>query len=1015
MSRAAALAFLGIALLGCQQRDALTDLRNASAAGGRYDGPRLTAFPAALAVTGRRGEETSMSAAELRLHAIAAAAAQTGTPRERAVALLLAGDVQPAVAGLKAAAATGGASEWNDLAAATMLLARRHDDPEEWADALGATTEALLRDPRMPEATFNRAVILEALLLAPAARAAFQTYLDLDGDSPWSAEARRHLSALAASRPRTWNNTVSRLRSAALRGASEEVTALVRTFPQQARTWSEAEFLGAWGALTLQQQAEAAAAELTVARVISNSLRRISGESLLGDTVEVIDRSAPDVRLQLANAHAQYREGRQKYGGGDRAAALPLLESSREAFARAGSPMAGLADYYAANILYDQLQYAEARKRLMRIRATARSSHRSLLAQNDWLEGLIDVVDGRVDACVETFDRAQAEFAALGENDNVLEMASRAAGMLAILGKRDEAWHRWPAAFAAASRSDDPSRVQTALAQTAVSELRQEKWGVAKAMLDFVISGESTAKPRTRFNALIWRALTTAKMRRPEQADDDLSAARATIARLDPQLRDRAWSELRRVEAMIVRDRDPRRAAHLLNAKSDDNASNKLWRISDLVERAGAERAFGDIAGARRDLLEAANLAETQRQRVSRDDIRDAFFGNANDAFVELTDVLEKSGDIDGAFEAAERGRSRLMLDRLHVESAVAAPLSAAVIASSLPPSTVLFHCTMTDRRLIMFAVRQGMIEAHDAEIPRADLENLIDAMARTVADDAGPQLAAFAERLSSLIFRGAEASLTSSKTLVFVPDDLTSRLVWSLLRNPLTHRLLLEDHCIVIAPSASTFLGSSEGQKSRTSALVVGDPRLDEGSGLSQLPFAAQEAAAIGALYSSSRILTGADATLASMQSALDHADVLHLATHAVLRSGNPSTSFIALAGKEGKWYLPEIAGQRFKRIRLVVAAGCQTGTRSAGRGDLRSFAGAFLFAGAQSVVGSLWDVDDSVTAHFSIAFHRALRAGSDPASALRQAQLLMKDSADARLRAPSAWAGFQLYGSGL
>jgi CHAT domain-containing protein/tetratricopeptide (TPR) repeat protein len=1014
VSRAAALACLGIALLGCPQRDALTDLRKASAAVGRHDGPRLTAFPAALAVTRRRGEETSTSAAELRLHAVAAAAAQRGTPRERAVALLLAGDVQPAVAGLRAAAATGGAAEWNDLAAAGMLLAGKHDDPQEWADALGATTEALARDPRMPEATFNRAVILEALSLAPAARAAFQAYLDLDGGSPWSAEARRHLSALTASRPRTWRNTVPHLRSAALRGAGEEVTALVRNFPQQARTWSEAEFLGAWGSLTLQQKAEAAAAELTVARAIGNSLRRISGESLLGDTVDVIDRSAPDVRLQLAKAHTQYREGRQKYGGGDRAAALPFLESSREAFARAGSPMAGLADYYAANILYDHMQYAGARKRLMRIRAIARSSHRSLLAQNYWLEGLIDVVDGRVDACVEAFDRAKAEFAALGENDNVLEMASRAAGMLAILGKRDEAWHRWPAAFAAASRSDDPSRVQTALSQTALSELRQGKWGVAKAMLDFVISGESDAQPRVRFNALLWRALTFGKMRRTEQADDDLSAARATIVRLDPQLRDRAWSELRRVEAMIVRDRDPRRAAHLLSAKSDDNASNKLWRISELVERAGAERALGDIAGARRDLQEAAGFAEAQRQRIARDDIRDAFFGNANDAFVELTDVLEESGDIDGAFEAAERGRSRLMLDRLHVESAAAAPLSAAAIISALPPSTALFHCTTTDRRLIMFAVRQGTIEAHGPEIPRADVENLIDAMARAVEDDVGPPLATVAERLSSLIFRGAEATLTSSKTLVFVPDDLTSRVVWSLLRDPSTHRLLIEDHRILIAPSASTFLGSIEGQSSRASALIIGDPRLDEGSGLPQLPFAAREAAVIGALYSSRKILTGADATPAAVRNALDGADVLHLATHAVLRSRNPSTSFIALAGTEGEWYLPEIAAQRFKRIRLVVAAGCRTGTRSSGRGDLRSFAGAFLFAGARSVVGSLWDVDDSVTAHFSIAFHRALRAGSDPASALREAQLSMKDSADERLRAPSAWAGFQLYGSG-
>lgn len=954
-----------------------------------------------------------MSAAELRLRTAATAGSQQGTPRERAVALLVAGHVPSAIEGLKAAAATGGAGEWNDLAAAMMLLAARENDPQEWADALGATAEALVREPRMLEATFNRAVILEALSLAPAAREGFQTYLELDRESPWSAEARRHLAALSDSRRRTWSNSVPELRRAAVRGASEEVMSLVRAFPQQARTVSEAEFLGSWGEQALKRL-PAAEEDLAVARAIGKSLHDSSGESLLGQAVDVIDRSPSDTRLQLANAHAQYREGRQKYARGERAVALPLLEASRDAFDRARSPMALLADYYAANILYDQLQYAQARERLIRIRARARPEYLALLAQTLWLEGLIDAVDGRVDACVEAFDRARSAFAAIGENDNVLEMSSRAAGMLTILGKRDEAWQRWPAAFAAASRSDDRSRVQTALSQTALSELRQGKWGVAKAMLDFVIGQDPDAQPRVRFNALLWRALTAGKMHRPEQADDDLSAARAGIAQLDPQLCDRAWSELRRVEAIIVRDRDPRRTVHLLSIKSDDNAPNKLWRISELVERAGAERALGDIAGARRDLQEAADLADAQRQRIARDDIRDAFFGNANDAFVELTDVLEKSGDISGAFAAAERGRSRLMLDRLHVEGATAAPLSAAAIASSMPPSTALFHCTTTGKGLIMFAVWQGRIEAHGREIPRGDVENLIDAMARAVEDDAGPSLAAVTEQLSSLIFQGAEATLASSKTLVFVPDDLTSRVVWSLLRDPSTHRLLIEDHRILVAPSASTFIGSIEGQSKRASALVIGDPRLDEGSGLPQLPSAAREAAVIGDLYPSRKILTGPDATPAAVRSALDGADVLHLATHAVLRSRNPTSSFIALAGKDGEWYLPEIAAERFKRIRLVVAAGCRTGTRSAGRGDLRSFAGAFLFAGARSVVGSLWDVDDSVTAHFSIAFHRALRAGSDPASALREAQLSMKDSADERLRAPSAWAGFQLYGSG-
>ena len=67
-----------------------------------------------------------------------------------------------------------------------------------------------------------------------------------------------------------------------------------------------------------------------------------------------------------------------------------------------------------------------------------------------------------------------------------------------------------------------------------------------------------------------------------------------------------------------------------------------------------------------------------------------------------------------------------------------------------------------------------------------------------------------------------------------------------------------------------------------------------------------------------------------------------------------------------------------------------------------------AFIGAGAQSVVSTLWEVEDRATAKFMIDFYRQLGKGEGKAEALRQAQLDMLHSG----APPYYWAGFELVG---
>jgi CHAT domain-containing protein len=75
-----------------------------------------------------------------------------------------------------------------------------------------------------------------------------------------------------------------------------------------------------------------------------------------------------------------------------------------------------------------------------------------------------------------------------------------------------------------------------------------------------------------------------------------------------------------------------------------------------------------------------------------------------------------------------------------------------------------------------------------------------------------------------------------------------------------------------------------------------------------------------------------------------------------------------------------------------------------------MSSLSRAFLVAGARGVVGTLWEIDDDVSAQLFRTFHAHLRAGTRPAEALRAAQVETLRSPDPRLGHPATWSPVEL-----
>ena len=161
-----------------------------------------------------------------------------------------------------------------------------------------------------------------------------------------------------------------------------------------------------------------------------------------------------------------------------------------------------------------------------------------------------------------------------------------------------------------------------------------------------------------------------------------------------------------------------------------------------------------------------------------------------------------------------------------------------------------------------------------------------------------------------------------------------------------------------------------------------------------------------MGALHAAEVVtLSRREATVAAVMTALDGAQLAHLACHGHSRSDSPLFSSLELA--DG--YLNVYELQRLRRApERVVLSACDLATSAVRPGDeLLGFASALIGMGTRTVIASVMPVPDAPVKRLMTALHRNLAGGASPATALAGAQASMP----AR---EAALAGFVCLGAG-
>ncbi len=488
-----------------------------------------------------------------------------------------------------------------------------------------------------------------------------------------------------------------------------------------------------------------------------------------------------------------------------------------------------------------------------------------------------------------------------------------------------------------------------------------------------------------------------------------------------------------------------------------------------LLDRAKIALAEGQNKYAEEMLKKAIDVIEKHRSSINTEAGRIGFVGDKQTAYAELTTLLLTQGRYTEAFSYVERAKSRALVDLLasqkniqtrnrqseQIKTTLAelnkaendltvvaqsenkedqaktrsivltlkkdlqekAPELASLVSVTTPSTAEIQNRLSKDETLLeyyftgsdwyIFILTKDSITAQ--KLPASDLAATIEALRKTITTHTSMSFNQHAQTLYRQIFAPI-SPLLKTKKLVIVPHGVLHYLPFAMLS--VGDEYLIDRFSLRILPSAGVLIFlQAPAKKAESGALILGNPKLDDKK--YDLKFAQAEAVAIGRIIPGSNVLLRTDASKTNLQNLGSNYSVIHLAVHGLFDLDKPLDSALLLAADNNNDGLLR-AGDLYTlslNADLVTLSACETALGKVSTGDdVVGFTRGFLYAGARSLISSLWQVDDQATRDLMVNFYTN-RPKMSKDEALRQAQLKVKKL----YPHPYYWAAFVLTGSAI
>jgi CHAT domain-containing protein/Tfp pilus assembly protein PilF len=335
-------------------------------------------------------------------------------------------------------------------------------------------------------------------------------------------------------------------------------------------------------------------------------------------------------------------------------------------------------------------------------------------------------------------------------------------------------------------------------------------------------------------------------------------------------------------------------------------------------------------------------------------------------------------------------------------------------------------------------------------------IDDAVERLREALRDPKRRDVTTHARAVEQRIFRPLRAYLDGTTRLLISPDGALNLLPFESLVDD-HGQYMIERYATSYLTSGRDLLRMQVKRGTGNPPVVIADPMFGvpavqtpgpgatSGTNLSTiyfapLPASAAEARAIQTLFPDTQVLSGPRATKAALLQA-DRPRMLHVASHGFFlpdAPGDPARALdeapatdararsddrdnpllrsgLAFAGAnltrgprdEGILTALEASGLNLWGTKLVTLSACDTGLGKVRDGEgVYGLRRAFVLAGAETLVMSLWPVSDSITRETMVKYYAGLRAGAGRGDALRQAKLWMLKRSGRQH--PFYWASF-------
>lgn len=382
-------------------------------------------------------------------------------------------------------------------------------------------------------------------------------------------------------------------------------------------------------------------------------------------------------------------------------------------------------------------------------------------------------------------------------------------------------------------------------------------------------------------------------------------------------------------------------------------------------------------------------------------------------------------------------------------------PMGAGEIMAALDPGTLLLTWSVGRNASALFALDRDGLETFALPVSRRELEIQV----RRFRKEVGDRTEVNSRQLADRLLGPARGRIAKARRLLIIPDGPLHFLPFAALPDPSARGCYLVERCPVHqAVSGTTYVQMRKTRRGKKETALVGfgapeyaphgeaSERASRPQGaaptLAPLPYAREELEAVGKLYrGTATLFLGEGATEEAAKAVGTGPTLIHFACHGTVDARFPLDSYLTLSTppRKGEGLDNGLlqAWEIFEQMRidadLVTLSACDTGLgKETGGEGLVGLTRAFQYAGAQSVLASLWSVSDESTANLMVRVYSHLKAGKSKDQALRLAQIEMiqskaMDAVQPQSRPPSHpssliprpdyshpfyWAGFILNG---